>query len=207
VPPLVWITKLPLTWRSSFLGLLGTCSHVHSTGLCRGYITIDRVLDKIERDNAAVVRIVPHWPRNRFWSRLALVAWSGRLYPRRLERSFDPSASIAQSPCQARLLRPSCPAASRAVARVYRVYRANPALCAVDCAHRAYRTHRAYRAYRVDPSGCCLLCKFAGHFPSRPVTVVSLFTSLARPHAFISRVPSRFAPHTSVYRLPSNERL
>jgi hypothetical protein len=46
-----------------------------------------------------------------------------------------------------------------------------------------------------------LLCKFAGHFLSRSVTFASLITSLARPHALISRGPSRFAPHTRVYRL------
>jgi len=43
----------------------------------RGFI--DRVLDKIERDNASVVCIVPHWPSQRFWVRLQSPAWARRI--------------------------------------------------------------------------------------------------------------------------------
>jgi hypothetical protein len=43
----------------------------------RGFI--DRVLDKVERDNASVVCIVPCWPRHRFWERLASPSWTRRI--------------------------------------------------------------------------------------------------------------------------------
>jgi len=46
----------------------------------RGFI--DRVLDKIERDNASVVCIVPCWPKQRFWSRLASPSWARRIVSR-----------------------------------------------------------------------------------------------------------------------------
>ena len=46
----------------------------------RGFI--DRVLDKIERDNASVICIVPNWPRKRFWVRLSSSAWAERIVSR-----------------------------------------------------------------------------------------------------------------------------
>ena len=46
----------------------------------RGFI--EKVLDKIERDNASVVCIVPHWPRKRFWARLISASWSERIVAR-----------------------------------------------------------------------------------------------------------------------------
>jgi hypothetical protein len=40
---------------------------------------IDRVLDKIERDNANAVVIVPMWPSKPFWRRLHSGAWRERI--------------------------------------------------------------------------------------------------------------------------------
>jgi hypothetical protein len=51
-----------------------------SPDFSRGFI--QKVLDKIERDNATVVSVVPHWPRKRFWVRLASAAWSDRIAAR-----------------------------------------------------------------------------------------------------------------------------
>ena len=40
---------------------------------------IDRILDKIERDNAEVVIIVPEWPHKAWWRRVHSGAWRARL--------------------------------------------------------------------------------------------------------------------------------
>lgn len=40
---------------------------------------IDRVLDKIEQDNAVVICIVPWWPSKPFWRRLHCAAWAERI--------------------------------------------------------------------------------------------------------------------------------
>ena len=40
---------------------------------------IERVLDKIERDNAAVVCVVPWWASKSFWRRLHCAAWQERI--------------------------------------------------------------------------------------------------------------------------------
>lgn len=40
---------------------------------------IDRILDKIERDNAEVVIIVPEWPHKAWWRLVYSGAWRARL--------------------------------------------------------------------------------------------------------------------------------
>ena len=44
-----------------------------------GQSFINRVLDKIERDNAVIVCVVPWWPSKSFWGRLQSGAWRERI--------------------------------------------------------------------------------------------------------------------------------
>jgi hypothetical protein len=40
---------------------------------------VDRILDKVERDNAEVVLIVPAWPYKPWWQRLRSGTWRARV--------------------------------------------------------------------------------------------------------------------------------
>ena len=40
---------------------------------------VDRILDKVERDNAEVVLIVPVWPHKSWWNRIHAGAWRARV--------------------------------------------------------------------------------------------------------------------------------
>ena len=40
---------------------------------------VDRILDKVERDNAEVVLIVPVWPYKSWWNRIHAGAWRARV--------------------------------------------------------------------------------------------------------------------------------
>ena len=43
------------------------------------FLMVDRIMDKIERDNADAVLVVPEWPHTPWWRRLASGAWRARV--------------------------------------------------------------------------------------------------------------------------------
>ena len=56
---------------------------------------IERVLDKIEQDNAVVVCVVPWWPTKPFWRRIHCTAWEERI-ERRL--TLEPDSLTPHEP-------------------------------------------------------------------------------------------------------------